>query len=274
MITASLVLYETKVSELENVLSSTLPSAINQLYIIDNSSTDKLKKIIEEKKSTKIEYIYGQGNIGFGAANNIGIRRAIEQGSKYHIVLNPDISFNPEIIEILKTYMDEHPEIGQILPRVEYPDGQLQYLCKLLPTPMDIFARRFLPKSLIKKINERFEMRFTGYDKIWNCPILSGCFMFLDVQTLKEVGMFDDRFFMYFEDFDLMRRIHEVKQNVYYPKVKIIHNHASEHRVNKFLLYQSMKSAVKYFNKWGWIFDKKRSHKNRQCINQIKSQMP
>lgn len=266
MITSSLVLYNTKNSDLESVLSSVLPSAIDKLYIIDNSETDKVSSIIKQKQSPKIEYIFGHGNIGFGAGNNIGIQRAFKENAKYHVVLNPDIIFEPKIIEELATYMDNNPEVGQILPRVEYPDGRLQYLCKLLPSPFDIFARRLLPKSLNKRNNYKFEMRFTGYDKIWNCPILSGCFMFLDVKTLREVGMFDSRFFMYFEDFDLMRRIHEISQTIFYPYVKIIHNHASEHRKNNFLLRQSMKSAIMYFNKWGWFFDKNRKKINNSAI--------
>ena len=261
-ISASLVLYKTKTEDLNNIISSVLNSKIDLLYVIDNSPTNFLSSHIQKYNSSKIKYYFGQGNVGFGQGNNIGLEEAIKLNSKYHIVLNPDIIFNPQVIDELATYMDQHQDIGQILPKVTYPDGRLQYLCKHLPTPTDIFARKFLNSKTITNRNSRYEMHYMGYDKLWNCPILSGCFMFIRVDILKEVGLFDPQFFMYFEDFDLMRRIHRKSKTIFYPFVTIIHNHAAEHRHNFKLLKESTVSAIKYFNKWGWIFDKE-----RDCIN-------
>lgn len=270
IITASLVLYKTKICELDKVLQSVLESQIDKLYIIDNSPTNILHDNVKSYKTDRFEYIFGQGNIGFGRANNIGISKAISINSKYHIVLNPDIIFEENVITELAHFMDLNDQVGQVLPRVVYPDGSLQYLCKLLPTPIDIFARRVLPSKILIKRNEKYEMHFTGYDKIWNCPILSGCFMFLRISTLKDVGLFDSRFFMYFEDFDLMRRIHEKYETIYYPKVSIIHKHAAEHRTNKKLLRESIISTIKYFNKWGWIFDSQRRFVNKVAYNDLR----
>lgn len=263
LITASLVLYNTNLKDLDNILKSVINGSIDKLYIIDNSPSDHLRQVIDDYNLSRFEYIYGQGNIGFGNANNIGIKKAFSIGSKYHIVLNPDIIFDSQAITELENYMNGHSEVGQILPRVLYPNGELQYLCRLLPTPFDIFGRRLLPKKWIKKRNDKYEMHFTGYNTICNCPILSGCFMFLRVSTLREIGLFDNRFFMYFEDFDLMRRIHQKYETIFYPYVSIIHNHNSEHRTNKKLLKESIKSAIKYFNKWGWILDAYRRKQNK-----------
>ena len=267
MISASLVLYNTKENDLRKVIHCVHHSIINTLFVIDNSPSNVLEAIVKEL-SNKCEYIHGQGNIGYGGAHNIGIKKSIEKHAEYHIVLNPDIYFKPEVIDQLYTFAQRHYEIGLILPKVTYPNGDLQYLCKLLPTPLDIFGRRLLPKKLIKKRNERFEMRKTGYNTTWNCPILSGCFMFLRTSTLKQVGGFDERFFMYFEDFDLMRRLHRVSQTVYYPHVTIIHNHAAEHHTNKDLLKASIQSAIKYFNKWGWLIDRERTIVNKHAFDE------
>lgn len=269
MISASLVLYKTKIDDLATVLQCVDNSCIDIIYLIDNSPSDDLQNHLIEMLNTKVEYIYIHGNIGFGSGNNIGIHKAFEAQACYHIVLNPDIVFAPEVIVKLTEFMNKNPKVGQILPRVIYPDGSLQFLCKLLPTPLDIFGRRFLPHKWIKDRNDRYEMHFTGYDKIWNCPILSGCFMFLRVSTLKDIGLFDERFFMYFEDFDLMRRIHQKYQTIYFPYVTIIHNHAAEHRINKRLLLESMKSAIKYFNKWGWFYDRQRKLINKRAISEV-----
>lgn len=269
-ITASLVLYKNNLHDLNGILLSVKESSIHKLYIIDNSPSDEIRNVVLSYNCEKLEYIYGQGNIGYGRANNIAIKRSFQDNSKYHIVLNPDIIFSPNVIDQLVNYMDEHENVGLILPKVVYPNGDIQYLCKLLPTPIDIFARRILPSKYFSKRNDRYEMRFTGYDKIWNCPILSGCFMFLRVDVLKTVRGFDPQFFMYFEDFDLMRRIHNVSKTIYYPYVSIIHNHAAEHRHNSKLLKESIKSAIKYFNKWGWFFDKQRSTINRIAMSDQK----
>lgn len=266
MITASLVLYKTKEEDLEKVIGCVNNSIIKKLYVIDNSPTDLLRELVLHL-SNKTEYIYGQGNVGYGSANNIGIQNSISCNADYHIVLNPDIFFEPSVISDLEMFADQHQDVGLLLPKVVYPDGRLQYLCKLMPTPMDIFGRRFIPLKYMKKRNERYEMHRMGYDKAWNCPILSGCFMFMRVSVLKQSGLFDDSFFMYFEDFDLMRRIHRVSKTVFFPDSTIIHDHAAEHHTNRRLLKASIKSAIQYFNKWGWIFDSERRRVNRHAFD-------
>ena len=268
MITASIVLYKTKTEEIEIVLGCADKSCIEEIYVIDNSPNDNLRGLACSL-SPKVEYICGQGNVGYGHAHNIGIEKAKEHGSTYHVVLNPDIYFEPGVISEIEGFLDKHDDIGLVLPKVIYPNGDLQYLCKLLPTPLDIFGRRLLPERMIKQRNDRFEMRQIGYDKIWNCPILSGCFMFLRLAELTKTGGFDERFFMYFEDFDLMRRLHRTCKTVYFPKVTIVHNHAAEHHTNKALLIASIQSAIKYFNKWGWVFDTERWMVNRQAFDEV-----
>ena len=268
MITASLVLYNTKENDLRKVICCVQKSIIDKLYIIDNSPNDYLRPLVVDL-TNKGEYLYGQGNVGYGKAHNIGIRKAIENHSDYHVVLNPDIYFEADVISSLKAFGDRHPDIGLMLPKVIYPNGDLQYLCKLMPSPLDIFGRRFFPAKFLEKRNERYEMHKMGYDKNWNCPILSGCFMFMKVDVLKKTGGFDERFFMYFEDFDLMRRLHSISKTVFYPQKTIVHDHAAEHHTNKALLKASIRSAIQYFNKWGWIFDKERKSVNKNAFSEL-----
>ena len=147
--------------------------------------------------------------------------------------------------------MELNREVGNIMPMVKYPNGEIQYLCKRLPTPLDLFLRRFYPfRKVIEKNNYKYELRETGYNKIMNVPILSGCFMFIRSKIFNEIGMFDERYFMYMEDFDLNRRIHEKYKTIFYPNVEIIHNHAKESFKNKKMVVAHLKSAIKYFYKW------------------------
>ncbi len=273
MLTASIVLYNTPRCQIETVLKSVVDSnCVKILFIIDNSLNDKWRILEKEyaKCSIIIRYIHN-ANLGYGSSHNLAMHEAIEAGSNYHVVLNPDIYFNSDVLSELSKYMDSNEDVGYVLPRVTYPNGELQYLCKLLPTPFDLIFRRFLPKSKWnKKINDKYELRHSGYDKIMNPPCLSGCFMFMRLSMLYDNNLFfDDRYFMYCEDFDLIRRIHRVAKTVYYPKVSIVHNHEKASYKNRKMLMTHIKSAVKYFNKFGWLVDKERSEMNKKILAEI-----
>lgn len=264
MITASIVTYKTDKEELAKALSCATDSSVEKIYIVDNSPTDELSEFVMSI-SPKVEYIFGQGNVGYGSAHNIAIRQSIELGAKYHVVINPDIEFKNGVIESLTQYMDNHTDVGQVMPKIIYPNGELQYLCKLLPTPMDLIGRRFVPiKSYVEKRNQRLEMRNSGYDQEMMVPFLSGCFMFLRVDALAKVGGFDDDFFMYCEDIDLCRRIGLAGyRTMYYPTVEVVHAHKKESFKSKAMLKAHIKSAIRYFNKWGWLFDGYRTKINK-----------
>lgn len=272
MLTASVVIYHSQKEEIESLLKSVQESnCVKRLYIIDNASTDENRVFFESSSlSSIIEYIPHE-NTGYGSSHNIALQKAIEEGSNYHVVLNPDIYFESNVLSELVHYMDINTDVGYILPKVTYPNGELQYLCKLLPTPFDLIFRRFLPKTkFIVRHNERYELRHSGYNKIINPPCLSGCFMFMRLSTLRENNIFfDERFFMYCEDFDLMRRIHRVAKTVYYPNVTVVHNHAKESYKSRKMLMTHIKSAIKYFNKWGWLFDKERHLMNKKILIEI-----
>lgn len=268
LFTASIVTYKTDIKELYTVISCLDKSNVTKIYIIDNSPCNTLK-IIEEW-STKIEYIYGQGNIGYGSAHNIAIKQSIIKGAQYHIVLNSDIYFENKVIEDLTEYMTQRPNIGLVMPKIVNSNGELQYLCKLLPSPFDLIGRRFIPiKNYISKRNYHFEMRASGYECEMDVPFLSGCFMFFRMDALQKVNGFDDNFFMYCEDIDLCRRIGmQGFRTVYYPNVSIIHIHKKESFKSKNMLKLHILSAIKYFNKWGWFIDPYRRKTNKKISSQ------
>lgn len=269
MITASLVTYHTKPSDLLRLIECVLKSDISIFYIIDNSSNDSLREY--SKISDKIKYIHSQ-NLGFGHGHNIALKMALEQGAKYHAIINPDIYWNDNVIGELTSFMDKNIDCGQVMPKILYPNGEIQLLCKLMPTPMHLIGRRFIPiKSIKQKIDVEYELHDSGYNRIMEVPILSGCFMFVRMSIVKKIGLFDERFFMYSEDVDFCRRIGEVSKTMFYPNVAVYHEYEKGSYKNKKLLRYHMSSTIKYFNKWGWIFDKRRTEVNKKCLNQIKS---
>ena len=270
-LSASIVLYNTKIEDLKKVIDSYFAyQGEKQLFLVDNSPSDELKNIVAMYPNKEIHYIFNNANMGYGKAHNIAIRKSIEQGQPYHIILNPDIIIEKGALEKLTDYMEQHPEVGNIMPKIIYPDGELQYLCKLLPSPIDLIFRRFIPvKKWKEAINKKYELHSFGYDKIMNVPNLSGCFMFLRTEVLKQVGLFDENIFMYLEDIDLNRRIHSKYQTIYYPEATVIHEHQKESYKSKKLLKAHIKSAIYYFNKYGWFFDKERNNINRNVLREL-----
>ena len=161
MLNISIVLYHPdwqQVAELTQVFLQS--KKVEHIYWIDNSPIAENNLPIQ---STKISYSHNARNIGYGAAHNIAIRESIYDNIPYHLVINPDIIVGSQVIETLLAFMDQHLEVGMVMPKVLYPNGEQQYLCKLLPTPLDVFGRRFLPNSWIKRRNDRYEMRSSGY---------------------------------------------------------------------------------------------------------------
>lgn len=268
-INISIVTYKTNHNAIQKVIESCINRFVaTKIFIINNSPTDNLKEI--KKLNPIIEYIFNPLNAGYGAAHNIAMQKSIEEGVKYHLVLNPDIYFDSDVLKSLINYMDSNEDVGLVMPKILYPNGEVQYLCKLFPAPIVVFGRRFLPfKNFIKEINEIYELRFSEYNKIMEVPYLSGCFMLIRVDLLKNIGLFDENFFMYFEDTDLCRRLGKVSKTIYFPKVHIYHEYEKGSYKNLKLLKYHIKSAVYYFNKWGWFFDNERKIINKEQLRKL-----
>ena len=270
-ITASLVLYKNEKVDVENICRLICGEIIHKLYVIDNSPSDELGTSISVI-SDKIVYLFNGTNLGYGAAHNIGIKKAIEEKVDYHVVINPDISFSKGIFKSLAMYMGENHNCGLVMPKVVYPNGDIQYLCKLLPTPWDLFGRRFLPlKKYNRNRNYNYELIFSGYDKIMWVPSLSGCFMFMRVDVLRKIGGFDERFFMYAEDLDLSRRIGTISDTIFNPNIIVMHGYDKGSYKSWKLLRFHIFSVFKYFNKWGWFFDSYRKDINKKCLNYLEN---
>lgn len=267
MINVSIVLYKHSWRDIEDVVRKCIKvDEIKAIYLIDNSPTQLEKRNL----LPKVHYLYVGANIGYGSGHNIALRHSIEENIAYHLVLNPDVNFDSSIIKRIFEFMNSSPETGSLMPKVYFKSGELQRLCKLLPTPFDLFCRRFTNgSSWTRKYIERYELGTFSHDRIANIPNLSGCFMFLRIDILKQVGIFDQRYFMYLEDVDLVRRIHRVSKTIFYPDVSITHGYAKGSYNNRKLLTYHLISALKYFNKWGWIFDSERRTINVKALNNI-----
>lgn len=289
MLNISIVLYQPKWEEVAALTKVLLQSKYtHRVYWVDNSPSETKALPMEEdvvcagadskedatsdgnETATKrVVYIFNGKNLGYGAAHNIAIRESAYDDVPMHLVINPDILVTKEAIDSMVEFMAAHQEVGQLMPHVVYPNGETQYLCKLLPTPLDVFGRRFLPRRWMAKRNARYELRASGYDKMMNVPYLSGCFMLLRTEAVLKARLFDERFFMYPEDIDLTRRIHRDYLTIYFPYVTIVHNHAQASYHSPKMLWIHAVNMCRYFNKWGWFFDKERKLVNQTTLESI-----
>ena len=237
---------------------------INNIYLIDNSTERSNAFIIFEPN-----YIFTGKNLGYGSAHNIALQKTIDEGVKYHLVINSDIILDSAILSVLLNKMELNFDIGMIMPKILNLDGSVQYLPKLLPTPFNLLIRVIRPLGKIFPSKDHQYTLQNYKDHELDVPIISGCFSLFRVEVLKRVGLYDESFFMYFEDFDISRRIHSIYKTIYYPTVSVIHAH-ERGAAKSFKLFKIfIKSAIIYFNKYGWFFDRDRKNINKYVLNQI-----
>ena len=266
MITVSIVTYKTDTEELKKCLASLSSSQVMKIYVVDNSQQQYLNDFC--KGLNKVEYIASE-NVGYGAAHNKAIRKALESGVKYHLVLNSDVYFEPSALEKIAEYLDEHEDVAQVQPNIIYPDGRMQYTCRLLPTPANLIFRRFLPKRLVEGMNYRYQLKMFDHKTELNVPYHQGSFMFFRLSAFEKVGLFDERFFMYPEDIDITRRMHREYRTMFWPGVTVVHAHRAASYKSKKMLKIHMWNMIKYFTKWGWLFDSERSKWNKELLNEL-----
>jgi GT2 family glycosyltransferase len=266
MISASIVLYNSDFNEVIGAINDFMMSkCAGQLFLVDNSPSVSKNFADFSANNERVSYEFLNKNVGYGSAHNFAMKRAYDSGYKHHIVLNPDVRFGSDVLEGLLQKMKSDRSLAHIMPKISYPDGSIQYLCKRLPSPFDLVLRRFVPIAQWRRYFEfSYELRCYDYEReLVNVPALSGCFMFLRLDAVKNVGYFDENIFMYMEDVDLTRRLLEHYSNLYCPKFTVYHKYEKGSYKNSRLLKYHICSAIYYFRKWGWFFDEFRSRSNQ-----------
>ncbi len=263
-VVASFVLFHTERSEIERTITQMRAANARTMAVLVDNSVPPLDLAWCEAPDVRV--IRSGGNIGYGRGHNRAITSTVGL-SRYHIVMNTDLTYGAGVIEGLVTFMDQHPSVGLSMPKVRYPDGRIQRLCRLLPNPLDPIGRRFFGFTRWSaERNRRYELHDWGYDSVASFPFLSGCFMMLRRDVLDSIGGFDERYFLYAEDLDLSRRMHAVSETLFVPHVEVVHDYRSEKRRSVRSLLYGVRSLSQYFWKWGWVFDPERERINRATL--------
>ncbi len=227
-----------------SVLDSTACSF--RLYVVDNGSTDGTVELIRDK-FPDVTLIQMKSNVGFGAGHNYVLNML---DSDYHAIINPDVIIKDDIISDMAAYLDGHPDTGMLSPRIRFPDGRPQVLGKRIPKPQYLIASRFRTEVPGKLLRE-----YAMLDEDLSVPReiqnATGCFMFIRTSLFKQLNGFDEKYFMYFEDCDLTRKVNEVSKTIYYPDATVYHEWGRESKKNFRLTLIQIKSMFRYYEKWG-----------------------
>ena len=233
------------------------------VVVVDNNSEDDVGKLLKETYPT-VRFIPQDVNPGLGTSANIGMK-AVD--ATYYFALNPDTEFfsGQHTVRRLYDFMEQHKKIGMIGPKIMYPDGSLQYSCWRFPSFLQPFYNRTKLGTLKQGTKRQAYHLMKDFDHEKTLPVdaLMGSAMFVRREALMQVGGFDERFWMYYEDIDWCMRMWEAHWPVYYVHdivLQHLHGRGSAKVPGLFnaffknkLFRVHVKSWLKYMWKWRGI---------------------
>jgi N-acetylglucosaminyl-diphospho-decaprenol L-rhamnosyltransferase len=222
ILTTLLVSYNTKalLTPCLDALDKALePIGGGSIIVVDNASRDESAEFLQQSRPDVTLIRSGQ-NVGFGRANNLALGLI---KSRYLLLLNTDAFVPPDSLTGPLAYMDAHPECGVLGVRLVGRDGEPQPACRNFPTPLNTFwaraglTRRFGSPRMVDEVP--LDLR-----DIRECDWVPGCYYLIRREVLDRVGLFDPRFFLYFEEVDHCREVKKAGWKVvFYPHVSVIH---------------------------------------------------
>ncbi len=248
-----------------------------QLYVMDNASGGayqaEVARLLEpwwEVSEAVVEFVILDENQGFSAGHN---RPLVALESTVHLVLNPDVELHETALAVGLRGLREQPEAVLLSPLVSAEDGTQTFLCRRYPSLLVLLLRGFAPTWLQRPFLRRleaYEMRdVCRCDPESWCkgsgdhppasspvpvPIASGCYMLLRTDALRAVGGFDERYFLYFEDYDLSLRLAQHGSLLFFPAMRIVHHGGYAARKGVRHLSYFLRSAGRFFHSHGWRF--------------------
>ncbi len=232
------------------------------IWVVDNNSTDKSIPMMRQN-FPHVNLIENKENLGFAKANNQAIARCI---GNYILLLNPDTLILQNALEKMVEFMDGNPSVGICGCKVLNEDGTFQLACRrTIPTPGVAFFRLTGLSTLFprNKIMAKYNLTYIDPDERQEVDAVSGAFLMIRRELVEDIGLLDERFFMYGEELDWCLRAKKAEWTVmYYPGAEIIHYKGEcskfNHRKAAFEFYRSM-----------YLFHKKHFAENYNPISNI-----
>ncbi|MCI0513412.1 glycosyltransferase family 2 protein [candidate division KSB1 bacterium] len=222
-----------------------------EIILIDNHSTDGSVEFIR-KHYPEIRFIENHANVGFSRANNQGLKFC--QGD-YILFLNNDTEILPHSLEKLVQFLEANPQVGAVGPMLLYPDGSFQYSTGRFPSIWNEWKTRQIMEKLDRgdiHFRHKFASQFQHQQAVdW----ITGACILTRAKLVMELGGFDEKMFMFFEDVDLCKRIQKAGcRIVYFPDAKVIHHQGVTYKAKKNTTKAIYRQSQKYYytkhNSW------------------------
>lgn len=227
---------------------------LKKVFIVDNSDflpTNIERKQFEEKISqySDVKYILAKKNLGFGKGHNLVIN---EINSEFHAIVNPDIELIEDTFSKVFCFMQDK-SIGMCIPKLINENGDLQQVYRREITVLDLLIRVIHMPFFIKRYKFH-TLQDRDYSKPFQVPFGQGSFLIVRTEIFKELGGFDDNYFLYLEDADLCKRVNELSKLVYFPGTSVVHQweRGSHKKISLCIIH--ITSILYYFKKWGVKF--------------------
>lgn len=223
----------------------------------DGSDRERLALLAEAALSraaaTTSAVLTGHGNVGFGRGHNLGMRSA---RAPLHLILNPDVEMDEDALDAAVRYLEARPPSGAVMARARNDGGEPLYLAKSMPSVLVLLLRGFAPswlRRLFRGVLDRYEMRERDWSREqFPIPVAGGCFLLCRRSALDAVSGFDERYFLYFEDYDLSLRLAHSAPVGYSPAVRVIHHGGGAARKGWRHTLWFIASARRFFATHGW----------------------
>jgi hypothetical protein len=207
-------------------LEASPPRRSMEILVVDNASADGTAEMVQAG-FPHVKLIKSGENLGFAKGNNVAIRQC--QG-RYICLVNPDVQVLPGCLDALADFLDQHPQVGNVGPRVFNPDMTQQSTCRRFPTLWNNFCSATGLATTFKtsRIFAGEHMFYFAHDRTLAVDVLVGCFSMIRRESFEAVGLLDERLFMYGDDVDWCRRAWKAGwQVVFFPGARAIHDRGS-----------------------------------------------
>lgn len=248
----SIIIVSWNVRELlQNCLRSVLAETNLRLQIIvvDSASTDGSPEIITEL-FPQVELVACQENVGFPGGNNLGMARA---NGRYILLLNPDTIVHGDALAKMLSYLEQNPKVGVVGPQLLNDDGSVQSSRRRFPNLRTaFFESTWLQPYAPQAVLDDYFVRDAGDDETAVVDWVMGACLMTRQEVVAQVGGLDEKYFMYSEELDYCRRIHEAGwQVVYYPQAQVTHlsGKSSEQAVTQRHINFN-RAKLRYFRKY------------------------
>lgn len=235
---------------IEACLKSIIDTSDKKIIVVDNASTDATTEIV--RKFSQVKLLENKSNLGYGTAANLGVENT---SCLYTLFLNPDCVVKKEAVEKLSSFLDKKNEAAVVSPKLVGQNGQLQREMSPFPTVLSqvLILLRLHRISFFQHI----VYPEIDYEKTQEAEHLMGAALMIRRSVFEKLGGFDENFFLWFEETDLLKRISEAGHKIiYYPETSVTHLTGQSTKQLNFFKKQTIwnKSLIYYFSKHkGWV---------------------